>query len=130
MRLLTDAVKTQLEAAAGTFLIGDATAPADDTRPYAVLYPMDDNLRDGDYQDTQRTAWYEYQITAVGDTREQAEGLADLLRTQMLSADLTPAGFRMHPFEKVVGLITDRDDDVQPPLFYSIFSVQGFVAPV
>ncbi len=128
MRVLTDAVLAVL-VAAGTEKIGDATAPADDARPYAVLYPMDDSERDGDFVDTQRTAWFEYQITSVGDTREQAEWLADRLRTVLLAADLSPSGFRMYPFEKVVGLITDRDDDVQPPLFYSIFSVQGFVAP-
>ena len=128
MRIFTDAVRARLEAA-GAFQVGDATAPADDALPYAVLYPMDDGQRDGDYEDTQRTSWYEFQVTCVGDTREQAEGLADLLRTQMLAADLTPTGFRMYPWEKVVGLITERDDDVQPPLFYSIFTVQGFTAP-
>ena len=128
MRLLTDAVKAEL-VAASAFLIGDGQAPSDTTRPYAVLYPLDDDARDGDYVETQRTGWYEYQVTCVGDTREQAEGLADLLRAVMLAADLTPVGYRMYPFTKRVGQIVDRDDDVQPPVFYTIFTVAGFVAP-
>lgn len=127
MRIFTDAVLAKLKTQA--FKIGDAVAPVDDTRPYAVLYPLDDSDRDGDMTDTQRTGWYEYQVTTVGDTRMQAEALADKLRTLLLASNLTPSGYRMHPWEKVVGQIVDRDDDVQPPVFYAIFTVRGFVAP-
>ncbi len=129
MRLLTDAVLTRLEAATSK-AVGDGQAPADTTRPYSVLYPLDDSDRDGDMIDTQRTSWFDFQVTVVGDTREQAEWLADDLRTSMLAADLTPSGFRMYPFERVVTNATERDDDVQPPVFYTIFIVRGFVTPV
>ena len=128
MRLLTDAVLTRLEAATSK-AVGDGQAPGDTTLPYSVLYPLDDEDRDGDMIDTQRTSWFDFQVTCVGDTRVQAEWLADQLRTSMLAADLTPTGFRMYPFERVVTNVTERDDDVQPPVFYTIFIVRGFVTP-
>jgi len=129
MRILTDAVLTELKTNSGSFKIGDSHAPADDTRPYAVLYPLDESEREGDMSTIDVTGWYEYQVTTVGDTREQAEGLADLLRTLILAADLTPSGFRMFPFRKAVTNLPDRDDDVQPPLYYVTLTVEGFVAP-
>ena len=128
MRLLTDAVLARLVAATSK-AVGDGQAPADITRPYSVLYPLDDTDRDGDMIDTQRTSWFDFQVTVVGDTREQAEWLADDLRDSMLAADLTPSGFRMYPFERVVTNQTERDDDIQPPVFYTIFIVRGFVTP-
>ncbi len=129
MRLLTDAVLTRLKTNSGAFKIGDSHAPADDTRPYAVLYPLDEAEREGDMSTIDVTGWFEYQVTSVGDTREQAEGLADLLRTLLLASDLTPTGFRMHPWRKVVTNLPERDDDVQPPLYYCTQTVEGFTAP-
>ncbi len=129
MRILTSAVLTKLKTNSGSFKIGDGQAPADDTRPYAVLYALDEAEREGDMSTIDVTGWYEYQITTVGNTREQAEGLADLLRTLMLAANLTPSGFSMFPFRKVVTGLPERDDDVQPPLFYVVQTVEGFVAP-
>lgn len=129
MNVLVDAVKTLLETNVNGYEIGDAEAPPDDSLPYAVLYPLDDTLRDGDYVDTQRTSWYEFQITVVGETREQSGGFADELRALLLAANLTPAGFSMYPFKKVVDTATERDDDVKPSVFYTIVIVTAFTAP-
>lgn len=129
MRLLTDAVLARLKTNSGSFEIGDGRAPADDDRPYAVLYSLDEAEREGDMRTLDVTGWFEYQITTVGDTRKQAEGLADLLRTLILASDLTPSGFVMFPWRKVVTNLPERDDDVKPPLFYVTQTVEGFVAP-
>ncbi len=129
MRLLTNAVLTKLKTNSGSFKIGDGQAPADTTRPYAVLYSLDENERDGDMATIDVTGWFEYQITSVGDTREQAEWLADLLRTLILAAKLTPSGFVMFPWRNVVTNLPERDDDEQPPLFYVTATVEAFVAP-
>ncbi len=130
MRLLTNAVLTRLQTNSGSFEIGDGQAPADDTRPYAVLYALDEDEREGDMSSAVTvTGWFEYQITSVGDTREQAEGLADLLRTLILASNLTPAGFSMFPWRKTVTGLPERDDDEQPPLFYVVQVVEAFTAP-
>ncbi|MCH9003520.1 MAG: hypothetical protein IIC02_13190 [Planctomycetes bacterium] len=130
MRLLTDAVLTRLKTNSGSFKIGDGQAPADDTRPYAVLYALDESEREGDMSSAvDVTGWFEYQVTSVGDTREQAEGLADLLRTLILASNLTPTGFSMFPWRKLVTNDPDRDDSEQPPLFYVTSTVEAFVAP-
>ncbi len=129
MRILTDAVLTKLRTNSASRKIGDGQAPADDDRPYAVLYSLDENEREGDMSTIDVTGWFEYQITSVGDTRSQAEWLADLLRTLILAANLTPSGFVMFPFRKVVTGLPERDDDVQPPLFYVVQVVEGFTAP-
>ncbi len=130
MRLLTNAVLTKLKTNSGSIKIGDGQAPADDDRPYAVLYALDDAERAGDMSSAvDVTGWFEFQITSVGDTREQAEWLADLLRTLMMSANLTPSGFVMFPWRNLVTNLPERDDDEQPPLFYVTSVIEGFVAP-
>ncbi len=130
MRLLTNAVLTKLKTNSGSIKIGDGQAPADDDRPYAVLYALDDAERAGDMSSAvDVTGWFEFQITSVGDTREQAEWLADLLRTLILSASLTPSGFVMFPWRNLVTNLPERDDDEQPPLFYVTSVIEGFVAP-
>ena len=129
MRLLTDIVLTRLRTNSASRKIGDGQAPADDTRPYAVLYALDEAEREGDMSTASTvTGWFEFQVTSVGDTRAQAEWLADLLRTLLLASDLSPSGFIMFPWRDVVTNLPERDDDVQPPLFYVTSVVEGFVA--
>ncbi len=130
MRLLTNAVLTKLKTNSGSINIGDGQAPADDDRPYAVLYALDDAERAGDMSSAvDVTGWFEFQITSGGDTREQAEWLADLLRTLILASSLTPSGFVMFPWRNLVTNLPERDDDEQPPLFYVTSVIEGFVAP-
>lgn len=129
MRILTDAVLTRLKTNSGSFKIGDGKAPKNNDRPYAVLYALDESEREGDMRNVDVTGWLEFQVTTVGDTREQAEGLADLLRTLLLASNLTPTGFVMFPWRKVVTNLPERDDSVQPPLFYVTSVVDAFVAP-
>lgn len=114
---------------AGGRRIGDAHAPADTTRPYAVLYPLYVGGRDGPDSDWQADGWYEYQVTSVGDTRMQAEGLADELRVRLLASTLTVNGFATGPINLSDDVGVERDDDVQPPIYYTIQMYSIFATP-
>ena len=127
MRIVTDAVLSTLEA--NWTRVGDAQAPEDDTLPYAVLYPIDESDMDGDLAAAQRTGWFEFQITCVGETRESSSQLGDKLRDALLASSPAVAGYTLGPWLKVVSDTVNRDDDVQPPVFYSINVVQVFTAP-
>ena len=127
MRIVTDAVLTELQTSG--FEIGDGQTPADDEVPYAVLYSLDENDMDGDMADAQRTGWFEFQVTSVGTTRLQASTLGDRLRDILLASSPAVAGYTLGPWLKLVSDVTDRDDDVQPPVFYSINTLQVFTAP-
>ena len=126
MRLLTDAILTQLGS--GGRRIGDATTPSDDARPYAVLWPLFIADLDGPLGAPDVDGWQHYQLTCVGDTREQSEGLADELRVTV-KADYTVPGFLTKPLLLEDVVPTERDDDVQPPVFYQSFTFRVFVTP-
>ena len=128
MRLLADAVWTQ--AKAGGRRIGDARTPSNNTRPYAVLWPLFATEFDGSLGEPDEDAWYRYQVTCVGDTREQAQGLADELMVLMRAKNkYVWTGFVAKPVLIEDVLPVDRDDDVQPPVFYQSFTVKTFVTP-
>lgn len=133
MRLVTDAVLGTLQAdwpdGGNGERIGDGQAPEDQTLPYATLYSLDENDMDGSLASAQETGWFEFQITAVGQTRMQAAALGDKLRETLLASSPTVVGYTLGPWLKLVSDITDRDDDVQPPVFYSINTLQVFTAP-
>ena len=130
MRLLTDAVLAKLKSHPDSFEIGDGQAPADTSYPYAVLYPLDESDRDGDLAQTDVTGWWEFQITAVGETRMQAEALADRLKEWLRSeAPPTLAGYTAGPWRLGVSIPFDRDDKPQPPEFYSAHTLEIFLAP-
>ena len=128
MRLLTDAILTQLES--GSRRIGDGQAPANNDRPYAVLYPLFAVDFDGPLGLPDVDAWYRYQVTSVGDTREQAQGLADELLVTMRAKDkYTWTGFVAKPVLVEDVLPVERDDAIAPSIFYQSFTVRIFVTP-
>ena len=127
MRLLTNAVIAAL--ATGGDRIGDAQAPTDSTRPYAVVYPLFVTDREGPLGDFQADGWYEYQVTSVGDTRMQAEWMNDRTTGKLLAAGLSTTGFATGPVKMTNDVGVERDDDVQPPIYYSIQMFQIFVTP-
>jgi hypothetical protein len=129
MRLLTDAILTVLRS--DDFEVGDAQAPEDDESPYGVLYPLTELDRDGDMAKTDRTGWWQYSVSSVGVTRVQVQALADVLRDLIEDADavFTVTGFAVGPVRRVITGLVERDDDVQPPLFYANDVFDVFVAP-
>lgn len=118
-RDLTTAVVDALEAADLT--VGRAEAPS--TVPagagYVIVYPITGGTFDGDIQFPHSEADAAYQLTSIGDTAEQCEWVADKVRTTILSATLTLTDRKVIFIDPtfIGGVI--RDDNVQPPKFYS-----------
>ena len=127
-RLTTDALLTHL---ASTGLeVGDAVAPATSDRPYLVLYRIGDFDTSGPLRGASEDAIPQYQITAVGDTREQAEWAQTKARTAMTGTDPTsPAGYKMYRPRLTPGPGTSRDNSYDPPLFYAVDTYQFVTTP-
>lgn len=123
----TDAILTAL---AGTGLpVGDGEAPAG-SPPYLVLYVVTSGF-DGPAEDPQADMYAEFQVTAVGDTREQAEWARDKARAAMAAGVAAPAGRSMlEPVQLLDGGPgVQRDDAVQPPLFYAVDLYEASTTP-
>lgn len=127
MRLLTDQVL--LAAAVPGFDVGDAEADESFTFPYSVVYPLFTADLDGPLSDVTADGWYQYQVTCVGETREQAQGLADATEPALEAYAYTVANYAIGPAQLNDRLPVDRDDGVQPPLFYQTLVFQYFVTP-
>jgi hypothetical protein len=127
VRLVANAVLAAARSTGRT--IGDAQAPAASARPFGVVYPLYVAERDGTLADSTADGWWQYQVTAVGDTREQAQGLADELEVAILQSTLTVNGYLVGPILRAERMPVERDDDVQPPLFYQTITFSIFVTP-
>lgn len=119
----TEAVLVNLRMS--TIPIGDGVIPRNADKsieivPYAALYPIVGGDFDGPLNDTQADVTLHYQITAVGETRQQAQVIIDILRARMLDkSNFTIAGRSVRDVRLITpfsGII--RDDDLPNPLFY------------
>lgn len=116
--------------AADSLLAGDcarpdgAGFPDDDTSqpfiPYVVLYPGIIPGIDGPVSDPYADTQSEYQVTAVGQTADQARWAADKARDILLTHPLTVPGRDVQLVGWSNGRPAQRDDDVTPPLHYAI----------
>ncbi len=109
-RVLTDDILTVVAAATGKQL-GDGTAPATPVFPYAVLYPLPSPDHDGDLTTPDRDRGWLYQVTSVGSTREQTQGMADAIATAMEDSTFAPIGITVMNVENVNPGTVTRDDD-------------------
>lgn len=123
--LLDDHTQALLDAlAAAPFSVGDGVAPrnADKSEidpPYVVLYSITGGRFDGPLNDSQADVSLVYQITAVGETRQQAQVAIDVCRDLMKKANVTVTNRRVRDLRHLTpnsGVI--RDDDLPNPLFY------------
>jgi hypothetical protein len=119
-RLFYDAVIARLVADTGR-PVGEAVAPAGGL-PYAVVYPMPDARHDGSLADPHQVAVYTFQLTAVGQTMEQAQWMQHKGRVSLLGWIPTVAGIGSTPvqLDDPGGGGVTRDDDVSPPQFYAV----------
>lgn len=111
--------------------IGDAQAPADNTRPYAVLYPLGDDpdpdMR-GTLADPVQSTLVEFQVTAVGDTRQSAQHMALAAAIAVVGWTPVVAGYAFGRVSREDG--TDaarRDDSSESTLFYQVDRYSVFV---
>ena len=118
----TQALLTTLSGAA--FDVGDGVAPrnADKSEidpPYAVLYSIPGGRFDGPLSDSQADVVLVYQITAVGETRQQAQVIIDVCRALMQRENVTVPSRVVRDLKLLTpnsGVM--RDDDLPNPLFY------------
>lgn len=118
-RDLTDQVISELESAGLT--VGRAEAPASvpANTGYVIVYPITGGSFDGDIYDPHGEARADYQLTSVGTSAEQCEWVADKARETMIDASLTLTDRAVIWIDATFLGGVLRDDDVQPPLFYS-----------
>lgn len=124
-RIHTDAVITALEATG--FPVGDGKAPAGDP-PHFFVVPRPEGDVYGTIDDPHADAELVIQVTSVGTTRKQAEGVRDLARETLL-AGLTVSG-------RTVSLVTidtvggvERDPDIEPDRFFCPETYRLFSSP-
>lgn len=107
-----------------TIEIGDGVAPRETDKtekdpPYAVLYSLPGGDFDGPLSDTQVDVSLIYQITSVGETRQQCQVIQDILRSKMQKETLSIPNRSVRDVRLLnpnSGLM--RDDDLPNPLFY------------
>lgn len=123
----TDAVVAALEAAA--LLVGRGQQPAgsgwqgepgqSEHVGYVVVYPSP-GLTDGNIADPHEYLDYTVQATCVAATQEGAEAVMDLVKSALVGARLAVAGRSSYPVYLLLDLPVRRDDQIAPPVHYSV----------
>lgn len=86
--------------------------------PYGVLYPVIGGVGSGPLDEPEEDFESIFQVTCVGASQTMAEWVSDRVRVALMTVPIVVPG------RTVVRVRTDmsggiqRDDDVQPPLFY------------
>lgn len=128
IRLTGNAVVAALRNA--NLNVGDGEKPRDvgwtgvpgqsDFHAYIIVYPTGGGGVDGSIGRPHDDVTLVYQLTCVGSTREQTDWMRDKARGVMLNrANLQVAGQSIVSVEIDVPIATSRDDDEQPPLWFS-----------
>ncbi len=125
--LLDDHTEGILDAlSAAPFPIGDGVAPRDVDKeeldpPYATLYSIVGGLFDGPLSDSQADVLLLYQITATGETREQAQVILDICRALMQKENVTVTNRKVRDLKlNVVTVGVMADHDLPNPLFSGV----------
>ena len=126
-RLVYAAIITRLTSETGKN-IGRVEAPSDLTTPYAVVYPIDEFGDGTSLGDAHETVVYEFQVSSVGDTAEQAEWMQNQVRSALLGWTPSVSGRSLNPVEKAGSQGTVRSDNVQPPVFTAIDTFTVFTS--
>ncbi len=101
--------------------VGLAEAPAVNTYPYAVVYPLGDESSEGSLPDPTQAVTYAFQVTCVSDSGAGAQWMQTKTRVALNGFTPTVAGEGTTPIELVDGSGITRDDGLSgnPTLFYS-----------
>lgn len=114
----TDGVIAALEAA--ELAVGDAEGELegeDLQAPYCVVYSIPGGSRGGSLENPHEDAELVYQVTCVGETRRQAEWVADKANVLLAGFPVTGRSIAFVEISSNPGV--RRDDTVSPPLFYA-----------
>lgn len=108
--------------------VGEAVKPAAAGLPYAVIYPMTDVSNAGPLNDPTQVSVYQWQVTCVGQTMEQAQWMQHKVRSVLLGWIPTVSGIGTTPVDLAAGSGVTRDDDVSPPQFYTTDSYRLYTS--
>lgn len=114
-RVHTDAVIAALEGFG--LVVGDGEAPKDTEPPYVAVYPVPGGGTTGTLANPDDDAFLIYQITCVGVSRQQAEWLE--AKALALLGGLQVEGRRIARVALDMHGGIQRDDQAEPPVFYS-----------
>jgi hypothetical protein len=97
---------------------------------YVILYPTTGGSTSGTIDDPDEDADVLYQVTAIGADAGQVEWLADKARLAIKAGTYPPVDGRSVVSVKIdmIGGV-ERDDDVQPPVFYQPDRYRFMTAP-
>jgi hypothetical protein len=121
-RLFRAAVIAQLATSTGKN-IGDGAAPTDTTYPYAFVVSAGEDIdpeRLGTVTDAHLMTFFDVQVTSVGSTQDQAEWMQQKVRVALAGWQPSVAGVTCGLMEIDTSLPALRDDDVQPPNFFTV----------
>ena len=112
--------------------VGESEAPAGAVQnaslePYVIVYPQLE-LFEGSLSDPNIIDEFTFQLTCVGGTMAHAQWMQHSARAAVLGWAPTVAGFTPTPIRLVLGSGIARDDDVQPPVFYSTDRFECFTS--
>lgn len=96
-----------------------AVAPANNVYPYAVVYPLDDEATEGSLNDPTQAVTWAFQVTCVANGAQGAQWLQTKVREVLHGHAPVVTGIGTTPIHLADGSGLTRDDDVNPPLFYS-----------
>ena len=99
--------------------VGLAVAPANNVYPYAVVYPLNDENTEGSLNDPTQAVWWAFQITTVSNGAQGALWMQVKCREALHGHIPAVTGVGTTPIHLTDGSGLLRDDDVQPPLFYT-----------
>lgn len=127
LQITGDAVIAQLRSA--DLLVGDAIAPRGGgwTGPagnssfngYCILYPTGGGGVDGPLGRPREVVTTVFQVTCVGATRQQTDFLRDRVRDALFSKTFSVPDHTVLNVTLDMPIATIRDDDFQPPTYYS-----------
>lgn len=117
---LWTAILTRLRTSTGKN-IGEGEAPSNNTLPYAVFYPQEDEDSEGSLNDPLQAVTFAFQVTCVGSGLFQAGWMQTKVRAALLGWTPTVTGVGTTPVDLLRGSGFPRDDALSgnPTFFYS-----------
>lgn len=112
------AIVTRIGTSTGK-TVGLVEAPANNTYPYAVVYPQVDESSEGSLADPTQAVTWSWQVTCVSNGAAGAQWMQQKVRVALHGHTPTVTGLGTTPIELVDGSAITRDDSLSPPLFYS-----------
>lgn len=111
-------LEAQTSAEVGLSEAPVGAAKALGTAAYSVVHPLFE-VFDGSLEDPHQIDVWTFQVTCVGGTAAHCQAMQHAARSALVGWAPTVAGLGTTKTRLVLGSGISRDDDVQPPAFFS-----------